>query len=72
MDDTIQNNVLIKYTTIITVALAAGRLESRDISPRVRVWAEPEVVDAAAFEFAETEEFLATAESLTCPYAWTR
>ena len=54
------------------MALAAGRLESRDISPRVRVWAEPEVVEAAAFEFAETEEFLSTAESLTCPYAWTR
>lgn len=36
------------------------------------MWAEPEVVEAAAFEFSETEEFLTTAESLTCPYVWTR
>lgn len=64
-------HVFCKYLVSL-VALAAGRLESRDISPRVRVWAEPEVVEAAAYEFDETEEFLATAESLTCPYAWTR
>jgi hypothetical protein len=36
------------------------------------VWAEPSVVEAAAFEFSETEHFLAAAESLTCPYPWTR
>jgi leukotriene-A4 hydrolase len=30
------------------------------------------VVDAAAFDFSETEEFLQAAEALTCPYAWTR
>jgi leukotriene-A4 hydrolase len=36
------------------------------------VWAEPEVVEAAAFEFSETEDFLAAAESITCPYVWTR
>lgn len=49
-----------------------GELQSRDISPRVRVWSEPGVVDAAAYEFAETEEFLSAAESLTCPYQWGR
>lgn len=55
------------------VALAAGNLESREISDRVRVWSEPEVVDAAHFEFSETEDFLKAAESLTgCPYVWTR
>jgi len=54
------------------VALAAGELESRKISDRVKVWAEPGVVDAAAFEFSETESFLTTAEELTLPYAWTR
>ena len=41
-------------------------------SRRVRIWAEPAVVDAAAFDFSETEEFLQAAEALTCPYAWTR
>lgn len=30
------------------------------------------MVDAAAFDFSETEEFLQAAEALTCPYAWTR
>jgi len=54
------------------IALAAGNLASREISDRCRVWSEPEVVDAAAYEFSETEEFLQTAESLTCPYVWTR
>lgn len=54
------------------VALAAGELESREISPRVKVWAEPSVVDSAAFEFSETEAFLSTAESLTLPYVWGR
>ncbi len=59
-------------TPAYLVALAAGRLESRDISPRVRVWAEPEVVEAAAFEFSETEEFLAAAEAIASPYVWSR
>ena len=59
-------------TPAYLVALAAGRMESREISARVKVWAEPEVVDAAAFEFSQTEEFLQAAEDLTCPYVWTR
>ena len=41
-------------------------------SHRVRIWSEPEVVDAAAFDFSETEDFLQAAEALTCPYARTR
>jgi leukotriene-A4 hydrolase len=37
------------------------------------VWAEPSVVEAAAYEFAQTEEFLQAAESITdCDYVWTR
>ena len=54
------------------IALAAGDLASRDIGERVRVWSEPEIVDAAAFEFSETEEFLQTAESIAGPYVWGR
>jgi hypothetical protein len=41
-----------------------GDLSSRDISKRCRVWAEPGIVDAVAYEFAETEEFLKTAEEV--------
>ena len=35
------------------IAIVAGLLESRDIGPRTKVWSEKEMVDAAAFEFAE-------------------
>jgi len=54
-------------------ALAAGKLESRDISPRCRVWSEPSMVEAVAFEFSQVEDFLKAAESITqLPYQWTR
>jgi leukotriene-A4 hydrolase len=54
------------------LALAVGRLESRDLSPRARVWAEPETVEAAAHEFAEIEGMIARAEALFGPYEWDR
>ncbi|HEX7528359.1 MAG TPA: leukotriene A4 hydrolase C-terminal domain-containing protein, partial [Thermoanaerobaculia bacterium] len=54
------------------LALAAGHLEGRDLSPRSRVWAEPEVVDAAAWEFAGIEEMIGKAEGLFGPYEWDR
>ncbi|BFZ10844.1 hypothetical protein BsWGS_13883 [Bradybaena similaris] len=52
------------------VAIVAGDLESRQIGPRSRVWSEKELVDAAAFEFSETETMLQTAEQLMGPYVW--
>jgi aminopeptidase N len=54
------------------LALAVGRIESREIGPRSRVYAEPETVDAAAHEFAETEAMIARAEELFGPYDWDR
>src|SRR6266446_5541704 len=54
------------------LALAVGRLESRDLSSRSRVWAEPETVDAAAHELAGTEDMLGKAEGLFGPYEWDR
>jgi leukotriene-A4 hydrolase len=54
------------------LALAVGRLESRELGPRSRVFAEPETVEAAAHEFAEMEEILAVAEGLFGPYEWDR
>jgi leukotriene-A4 hydrolase len=60
-------------TPAYLIALAGGRLSSKDVSDRVRIWAEPDLIDAAHFEFDETEEFLKTAEEITdCPYVWTR
>jgi len=54
------------------IALAVGNLESRDLSPRSRVWAEPETVEAAAWEFAGVEETILKAEALFGPYEWQR
>jgi leukotriene A-4 hydrolase/aminopeptidase len=54
------------------LALAVGHLESRELSPRARIWAEPAVVEAAAYEFAEVEAMLARAEALFGPYVWER
>ena len=52
------------------VAIAGGALESRVIGPRTRVWCEAEMVEAAAYEFAETEDYIKTGEELLGPYVW--
>ncbi|CAK4666458.1 hypothetical protein AeMF1_000148 [Aphanomyces euteiches] len=55
------------------IAMVVGKVESRDIGPRSRVWSEASMVDAAAFEFAQTEEFIQHAEAImTQPYVWGR
>jgi leukotriene A-4 hydrolase/aminopeptidase len=54
------------------LALAVGDLASRDLSPRSAVWAEPGVVEAAAWEFADIEKMIVKAESLFGPYEWER
>ncbi len=54
------------------LALAVGRLETRDLSSRSRVWAEPETIEAAAHEFAGTEDLIGKAEGLFGPYEWER
>lgn len=55
------------------LALAVGHLERRELSPRCAVYSEPSVVDAAAYEFIETEKFLETAEKIAgTPYQWGR
>lgn len=46
------------------IALAVGDLASREIGPRSRVYAEPSVVESAAWEFAQTEDFIAAGEGL--------
>ncbi len=54
------------------IALSVGVIDFRDISPRVRVYAEPEVVEKAAYEFADTEKMMKAAEELYGPYRWER
>ena len=40
------------------VAIASGALTSREIGPRSRVWCEKEMIDASAYEFAGTEDYI--------------
>ena len=40
------------------LAIAVGQLQSKEVGPRSRVWAEPSVVDAAAYEFGQAEQFI--------------
>lgn len=54
------------------IALAVGNLVSRDLSPRARVWAEPEIVESAAWELAGVEAMIVAAEKLFGPYEWDR
>ena len=52
------------------IALAAGNIEERTISDRVKVYAEPEIVDSAKNEFSNTEKFIQIGETYTIPYEW--
>ncbi|KAF9353213.1 Leukotriene A-4 hydrolase [Mortierella sp. NVP85] len=54
------------------IALAVGNLEGREIGPRSTVWTEPEVIESAAWEFVDTENFISTGEKLLTPYDWGR
>ncbi|MCW2783551.1 MAG: family peptidase [Marmoricola sp.] len=54
------------------IALAVGDLEFREIGARSGVYAEPSVVDAAAWELADTERMIEAAERLYGPYRWGR
>jgi len=54
------------------LALAVGELESRDLSRRARVWAEPATIGKAAWEFAGVEDMIVRAEGLFGPYDWDR
>ena len=54
------------------IALAVGDLEFRAIGDRAGVYAEPAVVEGAAWEFADTERMMEAAERLYGPYRWGR
>lgn len=55
-------------------AFAAGELDSREVGPRTRVFAEAagSVLDAAAREFAGTEDMIRQGEQLFGVYDWER
>ncbi|MFQ5710057.1 MAG: M1 family metallopeptidase [bacterium] len=54
------------------LALAVGDLEFRALGKRSGVYAEPSVVDKAAWEFADTEKMIEATERLYGPYRWGR
>ena len=54
------------------LALAVGDLEFRPLGPRSGVYAEPNVVEQAAWELADTPKMIDAAEKLYGPYRWGR
>eukprot|EP00730_Choanoeca_flexa_P014807 TRINITY_DN6608_c0_g1_i1.p1 TRINITY_DN6608_c0_g1~~TRINITY_DN6608_c0_g1_i1.p1 ORF type:complete len:624 (+),score=155.98 TRINITY_DN6608_c0_g1_i1:60-1874(+) len=54
------------------LALVVGKLESRELGPRCRVWSEAEQIEASAKEFEDVETMLTAAENLLGPYVWKR
>lgn len=52
------------------MALAVGDLVFEPIGKRTGVYAEPEQIDEAVYEFADMEKMLESAEELYGPYAW--
>ncbi len=54
------------------IAFAVGDLVSRELGPRSKVYAEPSMVEAAAFEFGGVEKMMVAAEQLFGPYDWDR
>ncbi len=52
------------------IAIAVGDLKFKPISEHVTIYAEKEVLDAAAYEFAETEDMITATEALYGPYRW--
>lgn len=54
------------------MAIAVGDLYFKSTGPRSGVYAESVMLDKAAWEFADTEIMIETAEKLYGPYAWDR
>lgn len=54
------------------IALAVGNLEFKKIDERTGVYAEPEMLEKSAYEFADMGKMVAAAESLYGSYRWGR
>ena len=58
--------------TSYLLALAIGDVEFKPISARSGIYAEPSVIEAAVWEFADLENMIEAAEGLYGPYPWER
>jgi len=54
------------------MALAVGNLKFASLGDRSGVYAEPAILDEAAYEFADVEKMIDAAEDLYGPYRWER
>lgn len=54
------------------MAIAVGNIFFAPLGEQTGVYAEPELLDASVFEFADTQEMLEKAEMLFGPYEWGR
>ncbi len=54
------------------MALAVGEIAFRPLGDHSGVYAEPSVIEKAAWEFADTPKMIAAAEALYGPYRWGR
>jgi aminopeptidase N len=54
------------------IALAVGNIEFRALSNMSGIYAEPELIDKAAYEFADMPKMIEAAENLYGPYKWER
>ena len=54
------------------LALAVGDVVFQSLGDRTGVYAEPEVIESAAWEFADTQKMLEASEELYGPYRWGR
>jgi aminopeptidase N len=54
------------------IALAVGDLAFQALGPRTGVWADPSVLKSAAYEFADVETMIASAEKQFGRYRWGR
>jgi len=52
------------------LAIAVGNIKGIKIGPRSTVWSEPEVVEKAANEFVNTEDFIKIGEEYLTEYSW--
>ena len=52
------------------MALAAGDISYKKVGNRTGVYAEPTIIEAAAWEFEEMEDMVVAAEDLYGPYQW--
>lgn len=64
----VMNNAVPPYL----IAIAAGNIEFRELGPRSGVWAEPQVIEAAAQEVGDTEEMIDAGIALFGDYRWGR